>query len=102
MERPFWVAEQLKVALFEGLRGRFAARRAKRTVQRAIQNNQGAVFHETAREFAEEFYSQLVAGSSLREAMMQARQVAVSQPDDPAWLAYIMYGGPGAAISQRP
>jgi hypothetical protein len=28
-ERPFWVAEQLEVALFEGLRGRFIARRAK-------------------------------------------------------------------------
>lgn len=29
-ERPFWVADQLEVALFEGVHGRFAARRAKR------------------------------------------------------------------------
>jgi hypothetical protein len=29
-ERPFWVAEQLEVALFEGIRGRLVARRAKR------------------------------------------------------------------------
>jgi Domain of unknown function (DUF397) len=29
-ERPFWVAEQLEVALFEGVRGRFIARRARK------------------------------------------------------------------------
>ena len=102
IERPFWVAEQLEVALFEGLRGRLAARRAKRTIQQAIQNNQRAVSDGTAREFAEKFYSQLAAGSSLGEAMIRARQAAVSQPDDPTWLAYTIYGDPGAAISQRP
>ncbi len=32
IERPFWVAEQLEVALFEGLGGRLAAWRAKRMV----------------------------------------------------------------------
>src|SRR5690348_6208017 len=30
IERPFWVAEQLEVALFEGLRDRLTAWRAKR------------------------------------------------------------------------
>jgi len=30
IERPFWVAEQLETALFDGLRGRLAAWRAKR------------------------------------------------------------------------
>jgi hypothetical protein len=34
-ERPFWVAEQLEVALFEGVRGRIAARRIKKTPQQA-------------------------------------------------------------------
>jgi len=33
IERPFWVAEQLEVALFDGLRGRFAARGATRAPQ---------------------------------------------------------------------
>jgi hypothetical protein len=31
IDRPFWVAEQLEVALFEGLRDRFRARRDGRT-----------------------------------------------------------------------
>ncbi len=30
IERPFWVFEQLEVALFEGLRGRFAAWRTRK------------------------------------------------------------------------
>jgi hypothetical protein len=33
IERPFWVAEQMEVALFEGLRGRFAAIRRNRGIQ---------------------------------------------------------------------
>jgi hypothetical protein len=36
IERPFWVAEQLGTALFEGLPGRFAARRAKRLVHALV------------------------------------------------------------------
>jgi len=31
IERPFWVAEQLEIALFEGLRNRLVVRRVKRT-----------------------------------------------------------------------
>ena len=31
---------------------------------------------------------------------MQARQAAASQPDDPTWLAYTVYGDPRATISQ--
>lgn len=34
IERPFWVAEQLEVALFEGLRDRIRARRDWRTQRR--------------------------------------------------------------------
>ena len=61
-----------------------------------------AVSDGTAREFAQELYSQLQAGSPLGEAVMRARQVAASQPDDPTWLAYTVYGDPRARVSQRP
>jgi CHAT domain-containing protein len=61
-----------------------------------------AVSDGAAREFAQELYSQLQAGSSLGEAVMRARNVAASQPDDPTWLAYTVYGNPRATISQRP
>jgi len=61
-----------------------------------------AVSDGTAREFAQEFYGQLRAGSSLGQAAIQARQVAASQADDPTWLAYTVYGDPRATISQRP
>ena len=61
-----------------------------------------AVSDGSAREFAQEFYGQLQEGSSLGEAVMRARQAAASQPDDPTWLAYTVYGNPRATISQRP
>jgi hypothetical protein len=35
--------------------------------------------------------------------VIQARRAAASQPDDPTWLAYTVYGNPRATISpQRP
>lgn len=59
-----------------------------------------AVRDRTAREFAEEFYQQLHGGCPLGEAMMRARQVmAAERPNDPAWLAYTVYGNPGAMVS---
>jgi proteasome accessory factor B len=61
-----------------------------------------AVSDGAAREFAQEFYRQLQAGSSLGGAAMQAREVAACQPDDPTWLAYTVYGDPRARVSQRP
>lgn len=61
-----------------------------------------AVTDGTARDFAQELYRQLEAGSLLGEAVMRARQVAASQLDDPTWLAYTVYGNPLAAVSQRP
>ena len=61
-----------------------------------------AVSDGAAREFAQELYRQLRAGSALGNAVMQARQVAASQPDDPTWLAYTVYGDPRATVSQRP
>jgi hypothetical protein len=61
-----------------------------------------AVSDGAAREFAQELYTQLRAGSALGEAVMRARHVAASQPDDPTWLAYAVYGNPRATVSQRP
>ena len=61
-----------------------------------------AVSDETAREFARELYRKLLAGGSLGEAVMSARRTAASQPGDPTWLAYTVYGDPRARISQRP
>ncbi len=60
-----------------------------------------AVSDGAAREFAQEFYRQLQAGVCLGEAVTLARQAAASQPDDPTWLAYTVYGDPRAAISAQ-
>lgn len=60
-----------------------------------------AVSDGIAREFAQELYGQLQAGSTLGEAVMRARQVAARQTDDPTWLAYSVYGDPRATINQR-
>jgi hypothetical protein len=59
-----------------------------------------AVSDGAAREFAQEFYRQLQAGSSLGDAAMRSRQMAASQRDDPTWLAYTVYGDPRATLSQ--
>jgi Domain of unknown function (DUF4407)/CHAT domain len=61
-----------------------------------------AVSDGAAREFAEELYRLLQAGSPLGEAVMRARQAAASQPDDPTWLAYTVYGDPRAMVNQQP
>jgi Flp pilus assembly protein TadD len=57
-----------------------------------------AVSDGTAREFATELYGRLQAGSPLGKAVMRARQVTASQPGDPSWLAYTVYGNPRATI----
>jgi hypothetical protein len=61
-----------------------------------------AVSDGAAREFAQEFYGQLQAGSALGEAVKSARMAAASQPDDPTWLAYTVYGDPRATLAQQP
>jgi hypothetical protein len=61
-----------------------------------------AVSDGAAREFAQEFYRQLQAGSPLGDAAMRTRQMAASQLDDPTWLAYTAYGDPRATVSQEP
>jgi CHAT domain-containing protein len=61
-----------------------------------------AVSDGASREFAEELYRRLQQGFTLGDAVMEARQAAASQPDDPTWLAYTVYGDPGATISRSP
>jgi uncharacterized protein YidB (DUF937 family) len=61
-----------------------------------------AVSDGASREFAGELYRHLKHGSTLGDAVMGARQAAASMPDDPTWLAYTVYGDPGAAISRSP
>jgi len=68
----------------------------------AFVGTQWAVSDGTAREFAQELYRQLEEGRPLGSAVMQARQVAASQLDDPTWLAYTVYGDPRATVSQGP
>ena len=60
-----------------------------------------AVSDGAAREFAAELYGHLQAKSSLGEAVIHARQAAASQPGDPTWLAYTVYGDPRARIIRR-
>jgi CHAT domain-containing protein len=55
-----------------------------------------------ARVFAEEFYSRLKSGATLGQAAMDARTVAASQPGDPTWLAYSVYGNSNARIVPAP
>jgi CHAT domain len=52
-----------------------------------------------AREFAQEFYHQLREGLPLGEAVTKARGSAASQPGDPTWLAYTVYGDPSARLA---
>lgn len=57
-----------------------------------------AVSDGAAREFAQEFYTQLRAGYLLGDAVGLARKKAADQQDDPTWLAYTVYGDPRAAV----
>jgi serine/threonine protein kinase len=61
-----------------------------------------AVSDGTAREFAEELYGQLKAGTTLGRAIMDARAKAARHADDPTWLAYSAYGNPQAKVVRRP
>ncbi len=52
----------------------------------------------TAAEFAGHFYQALLDGENLGEALRQARQAIQSEPGDPTWLAYTLYGDPAATL----
>jgi CHAT domain len=55
-----------------------------------------AVRTGNAATFAEAFYAELSAGRTLGDACRQARAECGRNHDDPTWLAYSMYGDPGA------
>ena len=50
-----------------------------------------------ARTFTEEFYTQLIKGSTIAEATIKAREKA-QKAGDATWLAYVVYGHPHARI----
>jgi hypothetical protein len=58
-----------------------------------------AVRSSSAKAFAEAFYHAMVSdGLSLGWASLRARQAIASDPGDPTWLAYTVYGNPAASI----
>ena len=57
------------------------------------------VTDEAARAFAEKLYQQLTMGDSLGSAVMTARRAIASEPGDPTWLAYSVYGDPQASVN---
>lgn len=65
----------------------------------AFIGSQWAVSDSAARRFAAEFYRWLRTGDTLGQAIMRARQAAASEPGDPTWLAYTVYGDPRATAA---
>jgi len=53
----------------------------------------------SASTYAQEFYRATLAGYTLGQAARQARDAIRDIPGDPTWLAYTMYGDPGATVS---
>src|SRR5690606_23350175 len=52
-----------------------------------------------AAEFAIVFYDRLLAGDTLGQAFYAARlAVRDRQPDNPTWLAYVLYGDPNSRV----
>lgn len=60
-----------------------------------------AVSDQGASAFAQSFYREMYAGSSLASAVRSAR-LAIRSPGDPTWLAYTVYGDPLAVLWQPP
>ena len=52
-----------------------------------------------ALNFTKEFYSQLVSGASLGDAVTSARRAIQSHEGDPSWTAYTVYGDPNARLN---
>ena len=58
-----------------------------------------AVRSTTAKTFAESFYQALIGDRQpLGQASMTAREAVMSDGGDPTWLAYTVYGSPGATV----
>jgi tetratricopeptide (TPR) repeat protein len=58
-----------------------------------------AVSNDAAHEFALELYRKLQSGDTLGQAVTSARLAAASDPGDPTWLAYAVYGDPLAVVA---
>ena len=52
----------------------------------------------SASTYAQEFYRAAFAGDTLGEAPGKARDAIREEPGDPTWLAYTLYGDPGATV----
>ena len=55
---------------------------------------------ESSKEFARTFYRLLAEGSSIGEALGDARQAFADRPGMPIWAAYVHYGDPTHRLSQ--
>ena len=56
-----------------------------------------SVYDQAAHDFAQAFYSRLLAGLSIGQATQQAR-VTIKPLGDPTWLAYVVFADPFATI----
>ena len=61
-----------------------------------------AVRDGSAFRFATNFYEQLKSGRTLGEAVNAGRQAVLSRGQDPAWLAYSVYGDPNSRMANLP
>jgi hypothetical protein len=59
-----------------------------------------SVVDEPARIFTEEFYGELIAGKTVAQATVAARQKCRAA-GDPTWLAYVVYGRPDGRLIKR-
>lgn len=57
------------------------------------------VVDHSAGAYAKEFYRAALGGATLGDAAKQAREAIREEPGDPTWLAYTLYGDPGATIA---
>ncbi|MEZ4590955.1 MAG: tetratricopeptide repeat protein [Chloroflexota bacterium] len=59
------------------------------------------LFDAGSREFAEKFYTLILNGAAVGEALRQSRQaLRAARPNDPLWASYVLYGDPTEQIVQ--
>lgn len=56
-----------------------------------------SIYDQAAHDFAQEFYSRLLAGTAIGQAVQQAR-AAIMPLGDPTWLAYTVFADPNATV----
>ena len=60
------------------------------------------VVDTSASTYAQEFYRAALGGDTLGESARKARNAIRDNPGDPTWLAYTLYGDPGATVTTAP